>query len=217
MNGPAGNQSAPETSRCLVRAVIEAMREHPALEALTIDRQHGQVSMATLGRLDSETLTREITERISVATAKQDPGCELFSGATHCDDCAAPLTRNELAQITIRTEGSQLIIARVTCPTAPKFWRWSQFPLPRFVPREMEIEEAEEHQGEWKWQLLCAGLCGVLGVSAYLTSRGQLHPGALAYGAYTLAFLAGGWFAADRKSTRLNSSHERLSRMPSSA
>jgi Cd2+/Zn2+-exporting ATPase len=173
------------------------MHENAALEAVTIDRERDQVSLATLGVTDATALSQQLSERIKSVAGSRDSQCQLYAGAANCLDCVTPLTPAELALVSIRREGSHFTISRITCPTAPTFWRWRNFPLPRFVPREMELEEAAEHLGEWKWQLLCAVLCAVFGVTAYFLTRGQAAPGALAYGAYALAYLAGSWFAAE--------------------
>src|SRR5688572_3806172 len=161
-------ESEPNPQTCLVRAVVDAMQENAALEAVTIDREREQVSLATLGVTDASAISQRITERIKSVAGPRDTRCQLYTGAADCHDCETPLTAAELTRVTIRQDGNHLTIARVTCPTAPKFWRWREFPLPRFVPRELEIEEADEHPGEWRWQLLCAGLCAVFGLTAYL-------------------------------------------------
>jgi Cd2+/Zn2+-exporting ATPase len=62
----------------------------------------------------------------------------------------------------------------------------------RLTQREVEIHHGDEHLGEWRWQLLAAGLCGGFGLAGWLlpdpTSR--LICNVLAYG-------AGAWFAAE--------------------
>jgi Cd2+/Zn2+-exporting ATPase len=181
----------------MVRAVAGVLREHPVLEAVTIDCARGSVSLATLGRVDSASISQKVTERISTARSKPARGCGISVGGCSCTHCELPLSQQELSQITIRSEGDRLTIARVTCPTAPSFWRWREFPLPRFVPRELEMEEDHDHEGEWKWQLGCAILCGVFGVVAFLVNRNVSNSGALIYFFYGVAYLAGSWFAAE--------------------
>jgi Cd2+/Zn2+-exporting ATPase len=83
----------------------------------------------------------------------------------------------------------------MTCPTAPKFWRWRDIPFPKVVQRDVEFlesaEHIEEHINEWKTQLAAAILCGFLGLAArfLLTSHGSVA-------AYVCAFLAGGFYPA---------------------
>jgi len=56
------------------------------------------------------------------------------------------------------------------------------------------VELDHDHHGEWRWQLGAAGLCGGLGVGAALLADPQPQA---ALGAYLLAYIAGGWFAAE--------------------
>src|SRR6185436_1257438 len=77
----------------------------------------------------------------------------------------------------------------VTCPTAPRFWRWSAFPLPRVVQRDVEFLEHADHGDEWKLQLVAAILCGVFGLAGYFLKESPL--GMISF---ALAYLAGGWF-----------------------
>src|SRR5262249_17975099 len=128
--------------------------------------------------------------------------CLLLQGEGDCQSCAAPLSSEERKKITIRHDGSNMTIARVTCPTAPKFWRWRDLPFPKVVPRDVEfLEEAEhieEHINEWKVQLAAAILCGACALIGYFF-REQTW----SIGAYLLAYLAGGWFTVHEVWERL--------------
>lgn len=192
------------TPRCLARSVVATLTEEPALEAVTIDRAQQKISLATLGRADVAGLTNRLTEKLHQAQqAAPEEACGLLSGLGSCDACAKPLSLQELQQITIRSDGDATTIARVTCPTAPSFWRWRDIPFPKFVQREVELEHVAEHLGEWKWQLVCAVLCATFGVTAYLITPAQAYPGLFGYLFYGLAYLAGGWFAAEELWERL--------------
>lgn len=186
----------PGARVCLARTVVDSLAEEPALEAVTYDRAERRLSVATLGRTDVAALTDRLLEKIRDAELAADAGaCGILTGHHTCAQCDAPLTAEELKHITIEHGDRRTTIARVTCPTAPRFWRWRELPLPRFVQRDVELTDVEEHLGEWKWQLLCAVLCALFGVAAALTVRGDA-PGLPGYGFYALAYLAGAWFAA---------------------
>ena len=126
----------------------------------------------------------------------------LLEGEETAGTCDAPLSEQERHKITIQHEGTTTTIARVTCPTAPKFWRWRDLPWPKVVQRDVEFlesaEHIEEHINEWKPQLAAAILCGVCGLTAYLF-RGQ----SWSIAGYLLAYLAGGWFTAEEVWERL--------------
>lgn len=193
---------SPSATACLARTLAESFLREPALEAVTVDRERGTVAIATLGPADAARLNAEVAEAVRAA----QPGaeyCGLLSGRNDCAACATPPNARERAAWTVSRVGTAFTVARNTCPTAPKFWRWRALPLPRFVQREVELEAAEEHPGEWKWQLLCAVLCAVFGVAAWALTPSTGPLPLAAYGLYALAYLAGGWFAAEEVWERL--------------
>ena len=62
----------------------------------------------------------------------------------------------------------------------------------RITQRKVDLHHGDEHLGEWRWQLLAAGLCGGLGIAGWLlpdpTARLICN---------LLAYIAGSWFAAE--------------------
>jgi Zn2+/Cd2+-exporting ATPase len=194
---------SPDMSKCLARSVVDALGEEPALEAVTINRARQTISLATLGRTDEPRLAENVTGRIRQAyEGGNSERCLLLQGEGNCESCAAPLSSEERKKITIRHEGNNTTIARVTCPTAPKFWRWRDLPWPKVVPRDVEfLEEAEhieEHINEWKVQLAAAILCGACALAGYFF-RDQPW----STGIYLLAYVAGGWFTVHEVWERL--------------
>ncbi len=191
MNVVSGKPAASSNPNawCLARAMADSFAQEPALEAVTIDRARKTISIATLGRADVETLTRRLTEKIRAVQGAETP-CRLLEGADDCVGCQQPLSETERKKIIIRRSAESLTLARVTCPTAPRFWRWRDVPLPRVVPREIEIHEGDQGIDEWKTQLVAAILCGVLGLT------GAFTPASLKVVFYVGAYLAGGWFTA---------------------
>jgi Cd2+/Zn2+-exporting ATPase len=206
MSDTAGPRSpkSPDTSRCLARSVVEALGDEPTLEAVTIDRTRQTLSLATLGKTDEPRLAGVVTGRIQQAyEAGVREHCLLLEGHGRCLTCHAPLSAEEQRAITIRHEGEKTTIARVTCPTAPTFWRWRDIPWPKVVQRDVEFIEAGEHPGEWKWQLLAAALCAVFGLAAHVLTPSGTKPAAAGLACYVIAYLAGAWFAAEEVWERL--------------
>src|SRR5206468_12969903 len=109
--------------------------------------------------------------------------------AADCPTCPLPQSPAARSKLTIRQEGDTTTIARVTCVTAPRFWRWREFPWPRLVPREVVLPDEADHEHEWKLQLLAAALCGLFGLTAHFLGEGP--PASLLY---VLAYTAGSWF-----------------------
>jgi Cd2+/Zn2+-exporting ATPase len=188
--------------QCLARSVVDTLAEEPALEAVTIDRARQKISVATLGRVPqggigrlTERITREFEAAQSVSAERH---CALLTGQDDCRSCDRPLSETEQKKITIQNDGQTTTIARVTCPTAPKFWRWRDIPFPKVVQRDVEFLEHAQEIDEWKPQLAAAILCGVLGLTAHFLLTGH---GSVA--AYVFAYLAGGFYPAEEVWERL--------------
>ena len=184
---------------CLTRSVVDTLAREPGLEAVTIDPAHEKISVATLGRADVETLTRRVTEKIHVA--REGRACALLEGGRDCHVCDTPLSPDERRNIIIRREGGSTTIARATCPTAPVFWRWRDLPLPKVVPRDVEIpedpEEMDKHINEWKGQMVAAVLCGIFALA------GAFSPAPFKILFYAAAYVTGGFFQLEEIWERL--------------
>lgn len=184
----AGRQT--DEAKCLARSVVDALAEEPALEAVTINRQRQTISVATLGKADVPQLTARISATVQQAQRGEgERSCLLLAGEGDCLTCEQPLSELERKRITISHSAEATTIARVTCPTAPSFWRWRDVPWPKVVQRDVEFLEHAGEINEWKAQMAAALLCGGLGLGAYFTPAWSIA-------GYLLACLAGSWFAA---------------------
>jgi Cd2+/Zn2+-exporting ATPase len=184
--------------QCLARSVVDTLAEEPSLEAVTIDPAQKKISVATLGRTDVEKLTQRLTGKFqSAQNAGASHACSLLSGQSDCAVCGTPLSAAERQKITIQQDGGSTTIARVTCPTAPKFWRWRDLPFPKIVPREIELHDEEHGVDEWKAQLAAAVLCGVFGLAGYFL------PAPFKIVFFVAAYLAGGFYPAEEVWERL--------------
>jgi Cd2+/Zn2+-exporting ATPase len=187
---------------CLARSVADTLAEEPTLEAVTFDGAQKKISVATLGRTDVDKLTQRLAGRIQSAQNAQGKGaCSLLAGKGDCATCESPLSENERKRITIERNGDATTIARVTCPTAPKFWRWRDLPFPRIEARAIDVpddDHGHDHADEWKMQIAAAILCGVFGLLAAL-----VLPAPYNISAFVLAYLAGGFYPAEEVWERL--------------
>ena len=175
---------------CLVQTVADAFAEEVALEAVKINRAHRSISVATLGRPDSLEIERAVTSRIEQMQQEDPPvRCKLLDGSPDCSTCPTPAPPDVARKITVQHDAGTTTIARVTCPTAPKFWRWRDLPWPKLVPREVILPDEDDHEHEWKWQLAAAGLCGAFGLAAWLIGESNF-----ALPLYLLAYFSGAWF-----------------------
>jgi Cd2+/Zn2+-exporting ATPase len=191
-----------DAAKCLARSVVDTLGEEPSLEAVTFDPAHQKISVATLGRTDVDKLTQRLTDKFQ-SSQNTDPqhACSLLSGKSDCAVCGVPLSATEQKKITIQHDGSSTTIARVTCPTAPKFWRWRDLPFPRIEVRTMEIptdDHDHDHADEWKLQLAAAILCGAFGLLAAL-----VLPASFKVVGFIAAYLAGGFYPTEEVWERL--------------
>src|SRR5882672_5788823 len=179
-----------EATLCVARSVAKVLAENPALEAVTFKPDQQTISVATIGNTDVPRLTERIRTSVQRAqAADKEHSCTLLAGEGDCHTCAQPLSEFERQKITIQHDAGATTIARITCPTAPKFWRWRDIPLPRVVQRDVEFLEHADEINEWKAQLVAAILCGVFVLGAYIF---RAQP--LAMAGFVLAYLAGSWF-----------------------
>lgn len=196
------NECKTAAPNCLVTLVTEAMKAEPAIEAVKVNRAAQTLSVATLGKPADPALEEKLTAQFqNLSRQASEHCCVLAKGTADCNGCSLPLSAPVRQGIVIETSADATTIARATCPTAPRFWHWRQFPFPKVVPREIEldIEESAEHEDEWKGQLAAAVLCGLFGLAAFFCESfrwGGVHADAVALALYALSFLAGSWFTA---------------------
>jgi Cd2+/Zn2+-exporting ATPase len=195
---PTETNADLDDAKCLARSVTDVLAKEPTLEAVTVNRERKTISVATLGQADVPRITERITVTIQNAQAGDGPPCALLTGEGDCHTCAQPLTEKERGAISIKSEGDSTTIARLTCPTAPRFWRWRDIPWPKVVQRDVEFLEHVEHIDEWKGQLVAAILCGLCGLAGFILKG---TTGATV--AYALAYIAGGWFTTQEVWERL--------------
>lgn len=190
---------APGEPKCLTRSVADVLADEPTLEAVTVNRTLKTISLATLGQTDVPRITQRVAATVQeIDQSEADQRCCLLTGQGDCTSCEKPLSALDLRRFTVRRDGAATTISRVTCPTAPSFWRWRQIPWPRVVQRDVEFIEHADHSDEWKAQLVAAVVCGLAGLAGYF-----LHGQSWGLVCYLLAYLAGGWFTAEEIWERL--------------
>ena len=190
MGSPSSAASEPDEA-CLVHSVAAVLALEPSLEAVTIDNDKKSITLATLGNRSDPILEARVAETVRRAqSAPNHSRCGFLLGEQACEVCDLPFAPYERQSVSIRTQANATTIARVTCPTSPSFWHWRKIPWPVLAPRQMEALPDEAHVDEWKAQLGCASLCGVLALAAPFFS------GYPRLGLFSLSYLLGSWFAA---------------------
>ncbi|HAV65273.1 MAG TPA: hypothetical protein DCY13_23235, partial [Verrucomicrobiales bacterium] len=192
---------------CLARNLLQLMFDEPGLEAVSVPIVGSKLAVATMGRDVPADLADRVGEAVDRGSSSgRSIGCGLVEGTNDCQSCPKPLEGAALASMKVDRDNSRITFSRVTCPTAPKFWRWNKIRLPRLVPREVELPAQDEHElhhleHEWKWQLAAAVACGVAGLVGALIGEGTA-----AIALYMVAYVAGSWFAAVETFERLRKS-----------
>jgi Cd2+/Zn2+-exporting ATPase len=185
----AGQTATSDNAHCLVQTVAEAFAEEPALEAVKLNRAQRSISVATLGKADSAGIERAVTSRIGKLQQEGGARCQLLEGTSDCSACPTPPPAETRRNLNIQHDAESTTISRVTCPTAPTFWRWRDLPWPRLVPRRVVMPDEDDPEHEWKLQLAAAILCGALGLVAWLSGAAKF-----ATPLYVLAYVSGAWF-----------------------
>ena len=183
---------------CLARTVCSMLQTEPSLEAVCFDPEKKSIAVATIGQADVSGIMNRVTTSMESLGREASPHCGLISGEGDCLTCIHGLTKTQHQTVTIRRDGGSTTIARVTCPTAPNFWRWRNFPWPKLMAREVDMDIHEEHPDEWKAQMAAAILCLAFGLTAYFLKG---NPASLYF--HIAAYLAGGWFTAQEVWERL--------------
>ncbi len=177
------------------------MKNEPALEAVKIDRNRRLVSVATLGKPKNTDLEQYLLAQIHLLEqSPQDQRCTLLDGSPDCSGCPVPQIADQRKGIEIAATGDSTTISRITCPTAPTFWRWRQIPWPKLVPRKVVLPGEADHEREWKEQLTAALLCLVFGLVGYFSAA---HQNRISVVFYVLAYVCGSWFTVHEIRERL--------------
>ncbi len=184
---------AKADSTCLIETVAQEMQKDAALEAVQVHRDKEIVSVATMGRHDVAALDVSLSQRLQdLRETPADPPCHLLQGGASCAGCPSEKTSGTQPGLTVTHQADTTTISRITCPTAPSFWRWHDLPFPKIVPRTVEVPQDEHGENEWKLQLVAASVCGVFGMAGHFIA----HP-TWSLACFVISYLAGGWYALE--------------------
>lgn len=171
MSNSSNNPAANSTAEVWTHGLAAFLAEHREVEALRVNLNRHQVQVATIGQVDLALLRSHLLETIRRI---QEDG---FVPAAALPD-----------NLHIAQAGkAKVSISRPTCPTAPRFFKWTNVDWP-----EAEEEETGE---EWRFLAVMAGLCAVFGLSGWVLG---MLPGVapwLPIACYIIAMIAGGWDA----------------------
>ncbi len=157
-------------------ALADFLLEEPAVESIRLNPDAKRVEMATLGRVDGELLQAKLSEILRAVDArwlKQNGHVTPSHG-----------------MLDVQEKDGAFVLAKPSCPTAPKLWHWRDFAWPE--PDEME----QESEDEWRTLALQAGICAVALAAGYITERFFSVPHWLPKSLFAISLISGGWDAA---------------------
>lgn len=144
------------------------------------DKAKTEFSLATIGRVNEAALRQTLE---SVLSGPLAPG--------H----ARKTKRN--AQVRVLEQDGRTRVEKIHgCGEMEQLWTWRKIPWPS--PEEVAgLGEADEEPEDWRVLAALAGLCGLLGISAFFVQLFfSTAPAWLVPTLYLLAMVAGGWDAA---------------------
>ncbi len=133
-----------------IKSISQILLKNSQAEAVSVDSKKDTVSVATLGQVSDEDLKNTLQETLKSIRIKE------LGEEDDCDcDSGSPL-------IDCRVEGGKVILSRKTCPTAPHFWKWKDYPVSGESHGSGSMqEEAEDMEADWKLQAKLAAGCAL--------------------------------------------------------
>ncbi len=177
---------------CVIHKLAAQLAAHEHVRAVFLNSGTRQISYAILPGHDAASAAADLKKIVGSFTPDELPACATPPWKTDCAHCHQGHSAAMPPGVRlIALPGSGLLLERESCATAPRFWRWNQFPWVRIEP--IVPQAVAGHP--WKLPLALAILCGALTLTGFLLERLQPDAWLAARIAYVLAYLAGGWFA----------------------
>lgn len=187
-------------SACVLHDLAEALVAHPGLKAIWLDAANKRVSLAFAPGCDNEETRAALKQVVARHKPGEIPECGEDTWRVVCELCERGTRRTMPTGIRmVSMPEAGVMLEKETCPTAPRFWKWTQFPWVKIQARQIEAvsagDDAEEH--DWRIPMMLAALCGLATLAGFLTERVAppiIQPYAIL--AYLVAFGAGAWHPA---------------------
>lgn len=183
-----------KNSLCVIHELAHALSEDESIRAIILDGEQKRISFACMPGCDAKAKQERLEKVTQPFRPDQVPECPERQWKVDCQLCEHGRSQSMPKGIRLITlPGSGILLEKESCATAPRFWRWRQFPWLHVKP----IVVPEEHEHGWKLPLALAAICGIGTLTGFILekSMGTLTPVALA--AYIIAYLTGSWHAAE--------------------
>ena len=154
------------------------LADSPHAVAAEWDAKQTTIDLATIGRVNEEDLRRRLEEALST-----DPP------RLHTAAAAGGLR-------VVAREGRTRVEKDHGCAEVEQLWSWRKIPWPTPAETAGVAHCQDDEPEDWRVLAALAGICGVLGISAYFVQVFGAGPAWLVPALYMAAMVAGGWDAA---------------------
>ncbi|MDR1305151.1 MAG: heavy metal translocating P-type ATPase [Verrucomicrobiales bacterium] len=177
---------------CLLDQVSQALLDDRGLRAIWLDSAGKKVAFAYQAGLDHQAADRRLRE-ICRRHAPLEPRAG-DGGQPRCLTCenhhSAALPAG--LRLVAMPDGG-LMLEKLSCVTAPRFWRWHQFPWLEEVKPGWLTDAHREDLHEWRQDMVFAGACGALVLAGFLIEQTGGAGSLAAIACYVAGYLAGAW------------------------
>lgn len=180
MENATPSASSPIEASTWVDKMADFLLSEQGVEAIRVNPEDKQVSVATLGRVDAAALQAKLTELLRSLDSSWVVDGKLLK--------APPL--HPIGALNLKQTGDHVLLEKPSCPTAPKLWKWREFEWP-------EAEDLERASRE-EWQMLAiqASVCGVALIAGFVAKKVFDAPEWLVHSIFGVSLISGGWDAA---------------------
>ncbi|MCS6770695.1 MAG: heavy metal translocating P-type ATPase [Kiritimatiellae bacterium] len=178
---------------CPVRQLADKISEREDIRAVFLDARAKKISIARLPGPERGSAQSEVRAIAGDLEPDQIARCAQPPWKGSCERCGLgppPAPPKGIRLVYLPDRG--LLIERESCATAPRFWRWSQFPWVRVQP--LATESIGTHP--WKLPMALAVACGLCTLAGWWVERIDPDRAWLARLFYAAGYVAGGWDAA---------------------
>ncbi|MDD5261212.1 MAG: cation-translocating P-type ATPase [Methylacidiphilales bacterium] len=182
---------------CVLQRLAEVIRDNHALQAVWLDAQERKISFAHQPDADTESIRKKLESILAMKTLLKPSDCSKDGWRLSCQTCGnSKPDKLPPGLRLVSMPGSGVMLEKESCQTAPRFWKWQQFPWVKVQPRRLLDPAHLREAAEWKKAMAAAGVCGLGAATGFILESLHGEHSAAAIAAYLIAYIAGGWFPA---------------------
>lgn len=164
----------PSSEEKVIRALSRFLAGEPGVDALRVNLEGHQLSVATIGEVDLDSLHARIQQALDQIHSDFDAG---QSKGTHIYD-----------SVIVRREQESTLLEKPSCMTAPKLRTWRELPW-------LEVDPEEEEE-DWRELAILAAGCGIFLLIGHVVDSAAVLSGWGVRIFFLIAMIFGGWDAA---------------------